>query len=274
MYGKLFESIYDGTLVEDWRALITFQQMIILCDSDGILDMTPSAMARRTGIPLEHIKDGIEILESNDDHSRTPDEKGRRIVRLDDHREWGWRIVNHKHYRDLRTANDKRTYMRKYMQDKRAREKLTKTNETLQVSNVDHADTNTNTNTNIKPSSSKNKFSDDDLAFAQYMGEKLVEIMPNMKKPNLESWANEIRLMTERDNRTLEEIRSVFDWANNDSFWRTNILSPSKLRKQFDKLQLKLNEGLNNGTNQQNNKTSLGQRATETRREFEQQDIN
>ena len=272
MYGKLFESIYDGTLVEDWRALITFQQMIILCDSDGILDMTPSAMARRTGIPLEHIKDGIAILENTDTESRTPDESGRRIVRLDDHREWGWRIVNHKHYRDLRTANDKREYMRNYMREKREKEKLTKTNKNLHVSNVDHTDT--NTDTNIKPSSSKNKFSDDDLALAKYIGEKLIDIMPNMKTPNFESWANEIRLMSERDNRTHAEIRSVFDWANNDSFWRTNILSPSKLRKQFDKLQLKLNEGLNNGTNKQNSSTSLGQRATETRREFEQQDIN
>ena len=269
MYGKLFESIYDGTLVEDWRALVTFQQMIILCDQDGILDMTPSAISRRTGIPLEIIKDGVKILESNDDHSRTPDEKGRRIVRLDDHREWGWRIVNHKHYRDLRTANDKRTYMRNYMRKQRAEEKLTKTNKTLHVSNVSHTDT--NTDTNIKPSKSKNKFSDEDVLIAGYIRAKIKELMPNSKDPSVDSWANEIRLMRERDNRTSEDIRRIFDWANNDSFWRTNILSPSKLRKQFDQLSIKANEGLNSGKDQRNSKTSVGQRATDSRREFEQQ---
>ena len=39
MYGKIFHSIYDGTLAEDWRAPITFQQLIVLCDADGIVDI-------------------------------------------------------------------------------------------------------------------------------------------------------------------------------------------------------------------------------------------
>ncbi len=60
MYGKLFDSMYDSTLAEDWRALVTFQQMIILCDADGMLDMTPQALSRRTSIPIEHIKSGSQ----------------------------------------------------------------------------------------------------------------------------------------------------------------------------------------------------------------------
>jgi uncharacterized phage protein (TIGR02220 family) len=105
MYGKLFESMYDGTLVEDWRALVTFQQMIVLCDADGMLDMTAGAISNRTGIPLEHIVAGIEILEQVDLNSRTPDSEGRRIVRLDEHRAWGWYIVNHNKYKQLVDAD-------------------------------------------------------------------------------------------------------------------------------------------------------------------------
>jgi len=75
VYGKIFSSIYDGTLVEDWRALITFQQFIILSDADGVVDMTPGALSRRTGIPIEHIKVGIEILEKEDKYSRTEGQK-------------------------------------------------------------------------------------------------------------------------------------------------------------------------------------------------------
>ena len=86
MYGKIFSSIYDGTLVEDWRALITFQQFIVLCDADGMVDMTPQAISRRTGIPIEHIKAGIEILEQEDIYSRTAEQGGKRIERLDGHR--------------------------------------------------------------------------------------------------------------------------------------------------------------------------------------------
>ena len=88
MYGKIFKSIYDGTLADHWQALITFQQMIVLCDSEGIIDMTPAAISRRTGIPLEHIDEGIKFLEKPDPHSKTTDEDGRRIVLIDDHRPW------------------------------------------------------------------------------------------------------------------------------------------------------------------------------------------
>lgn len=108
MYGKIFEQIYDGTLGENWQALITFQQMIILCDSSGVVDMTPNAISRRTGIPVEHIEAGIRYLEEPDPDSRTPDEEGRRIVRLDDHRPWGWKIVNHALYRKMASYEDKK----------------------------------------------------------------------------------------------------------------------------------------------------------------------
>ena len=106
MFGKVFESMYDGTIVEDWRALITLQQMIVLCDSEGNIDMTPYAISNRTGIPIEHIKAGIEVLENPDPYSRTPDDGGRRIMRLDEHRPWGWYLVNHKKYKDMQNAED------------------------------------------------------------------------------------------------------------------------------------------------------------------------
>lgn len=153
MYGKLFESIYDGTLVEDWLALITFQQMIILCNSDGVLDMTIGAMARRTGIPKENLIHGIKVLESPDPESRTPNEQGKRIIRIDEHRAWGWVIVNHKHYRDLRTSDDRREYMRKYMRNKRNNDKLTDVNESLQsqqLTKLANKDTDTYTDTKKK----------------------------------------------------------------------------------------------------------------------------
>ncbi len=158
MYGKLFVSIYDGTLVEDWRALITFQQMIILCDQDGILDMTPHAIQQRTGIPIEHLKAGIEILENKDPYSRTAKENGRRIIRISPERPWGWEIVNHKHYKELRTAEDRREYMREYMREKREKEKLTKPNKSLQKLHVNSlAHTDTDTDTDIKKNTMSSK---------------------------------------------------------------------------------------------------------------------
>lgn len=120
VFGKIFASIYDGTLGEHWQALVTFQQMIVLCDADGVVDMTPEALSRNTGIPLRIIRAGIIVLESPDPSSRSPAEDGRRIIRLQAHRDWGWRLVNHQKYRDLRSAIDRREYMRDYMRARRA----------------------------------------------------------------------------------------------------------------------------------------------------------
>jgi len=54
-----------------------------------------------------------------------------------------------------------------------------------------------------------------------------------------EEWANDFRLIIERDGRSIEEVREVLIWCQEDPFWRSNILSASKLRKQFTQLILK-----------------------------------
>lgn len=122
-FGKLFASMYDGTLYGRWQALVTFQQLIILCDADGVVDMTPHAIAARTSIPLEIITQGIGELESPDPYSRTPDFDGRRLERLDEHRPWGWRIVNYLKYRDSRDLEAKRRADRERVAAKRAQAK-------------------------------------------------------------------------------------------------------------------------------------------------------
>lgn len=125
MFGKVFSSMYDGTLATrgPWQALVTFQQMIVLADRTGTVDMTAEAIARRTTIPLEIIKIGITALEQPDSESRSPDLDGRRITRLNPDRSWGWRIVNYERYRQIRSADDRREYMAAFMRDKRANEK-------------------------------------------------------------------------------------------------------------------------------------------------------
>ena len=160
MYGKIFGSIYDGTLAEDWRALITFQQFIVLCDADGILDMTPQSISRRTGIPIEHIKAGIEVLEKTDKYSRTPDQNGCRIELIDEHRPWGWHIVNHEKYKKMQDSDTIRAQTRARVQRHRSLKKgVTDGNGTVTDSNVQkrHIDTDTNTDTNTRSKEGETK---------------------------------------------------------------------------------------------------------------------
>lgn len=122
MYGKLFVQMYDGTIATEgpWQALVTFQQLIILADKEGNVDMTAEAIARRTTIPFDIIATGLQALEKPDAASRSPNEEGRRIVRLSDTRTWGWRIVNYVHYRGIRSQEERREYMRNYQRNRRA----------------------------------------------------------------------------------------------------------------------------------------------------------
>ena len=89
------------------------------------------------------------------------------------------------------------------------------------------------------------KYSDVDYQFAEFAYGLIIKIAPK-QKANLESWAETIRLMRVIDKITHQDMADVFKWANADSFWGTNILSVTKLRKQFPQLQAKM-KGANNG---------------------------
>lgn len=88
-------------------------------------------------------------------------------------------------------------------------------------------------------SSPKLRFATEDREFAEWMLARIRDIEPGTRQPNLDAWANDIRLTRERDSRTLDDLRAVFTWANADSFWRANVLCPATLRKQFDSLKIK-----------------------------------
>lgn len=122
MYGKIFSQIFDGTLATKgpWQALVTFEQLIVLANKHGEVDMTAEAISRRTTIPIDYIRIGLEALVLPDPDSRSPDEEGRRIVLIDPTRTWGWRIVNHEHYRKIRSEEERREYHKQYMRKRRA----------------------------------------------------------------------------------------------------------------------------------------------------------
>lgn len=161
MYSKIFRSIYDGSLADDWQALVTFQQFLILADADGVIDMTLAAIHRVTGIPTEILVAGIASLELPDEHSRSPEMQGRRVSKLESHRDWGWFIVNWRKYRDLKSRDEKRDADRTRIAARRQAAKATPKSQgvaarrgvSLEVAKVAH--TNTNTNTNAKTNTSR-----------------------------------------------------------------------------------------------------------------------
>lgn len=92
------------------------------------------------------------------------------------------------------------------------------------------------------------KYSEEDYQFAEFMAKHITPITEH--HINLNSWSDTIRLIRERDKKTHNEMCKVFMWANNDTFWHTNVLSPASLRKQYGTLFAKMNQESSNAARQ------------------------
>lgn len=86
----------------------------------------------------------------------------------------------------------------------------------------------------------------DEYRTTEYFINKLLEeIKPptyKNRKPNIDKWIIHIKRLNEVDGIKYSDIIKVIDWTVKDDFWKTNILSTEKLRKQFNKLFLAMNK--------------------------------
>lgn len=81
---------------------------------------------------------------------------------------------------------------------------------------------------------------------AKRLSNRLFEHMVNnnptyqhrVKDKDLVSWAKEIDKIHRLDGQEWSEIEAILDWCQSNDFWKTNILSGAKFRKQFPRLQL------------------------------------
>ena len=106
---------------------------------------------------------------------------------------------------------------------------------------INHIDLSLQTKKSATSPTKKFSFTEMDLAMAKEMFAHIQKLNPNHKQPNFEAWANDIRLLGERDGKSHPEIIELFEWANQDRFWQANILSPRKLREKWDVLVLQRN---------------------------------
>jgi hypothetical protein len=113
MYVKIYQQILDGTLGTKPNLRHFFMDMLVLADSSGVVDATHEAISRRTGWPIDKVYEFTAELMKDDPYSRSFKARGARLVLVDPgQREWGWRIVNYKHYRDVKDEATRRSYFR------------------------------------------------------------------------------------------------------------------------------------------------------------------
>ena len=107
----------------------------------------------------------------------------------------------------------------------------------------DKNDKNDKKNNITSKKSKKRIYSDDDpnkkLAKLLF---KLISKNQSIQDPDFDKWANTIRLTIEADKRTGKEVQEMIVWSSQSDFWSGVILSPTSLRKNFDKMAAQKNK--------------------------------
>lgn len=123
MFAKIFGQIFDSSIADNHKHRHVFMDLLVLADSDGVVDMTVEAVARRTNVPYDEVKDAIDTLCAPDARSNSPNEEGKRLLPIDERKPWGWQIVNYHHYRAIRDEQARREYMRDYRRAEREKKR-------------------------------------------------------------------------------------------------------------------------------------------------------
>ncbi len=128
MYGKVFETMYTGSMVGKGSAMFAVWGYVIANmkpervkdgnASGAHVELNHKLIAFILGEQEEVVERVITELCSPDPYSRTKEEGGRRLMKLG---EYDYRVVNGQYYRGLRTVEERREYQRKKQAGYRAR---------------------------------------------------------------------------------------------------------------------------------------------------------
>jgi len=173
-------------------------------------------LAEKSGVTIQNVRTALNRFKKLDFLTDESTKTGRLVT-----------IVNWRSYQDGRNKSNKEDNSQLTKSQQRPNKDLTTNKNDKNDKNIS--------------SRPKFKFTDDHMELAEHFRSLITNRKPDYKfNSSIESWANEIRLMEERDNRPLATIQAVIEWSQQDSFWQNNCLSPTSLRKQFDRLEMNI----------------------------------
>lgn len=124
MYGKIFESCFEGSMVGAGPCVFAVWAFTISKTFDSLVEINPRLLAAVIGAPVEEIEKAISYLSSPDPESRNKEHEGRRLIHQ---HAFTYFVPSWEKYDAIRNQEERRVYMRQYMKDYR-KEKITKVN--------------------------------------------------------------------------------------------------------------------------------------------------
>jgi hypothetical protein len=109
MYGKTYESMYEGSMIGAGINVFAVWNYIITKARGGHVEVNPKLLAFTLGGKEEEIESALEFLMQPDETSRSKLEGGRRIIKEG---QFQYRLVNWEHYQRIKNLEDQREYNR------------------------------------------------------------------------------------------------------------------------------------------------------------------
>jgi hypothetical protein len=124
MYGKCFESMYEGSMIGAGLNVFAVWNYIIAKNRSGVIEINPKLLAFTLGGKDDEaerqVVAALAFLQLPDPASRSKVEGGRRLVKEG---QYQYRLVNWEHYNQIRNEADRREYNRRKQAEYRAKGK-------------------------------------------------------------------------------------------------------------------------------------------------------
>jgi len=117
-FTKLWHSILDSSI---WsysdRTVRVWITLMAMADQNGFVGASLDGLARRANVPIEDVKNALDVFMAPDPLSRNRDDDGRRVEEVPR----GWHLINYSFFRDLRDKEARKEYERVRKRDQRSR---------------------------------------------------------------------------------------------------------------------------------------------------------
>lgn len=114
MYGKIFGHLFEGSMVGSGSTVFAVMAYVIAKmvpdrEHGAVVEINPKLLAFSLGEKEPEVQKAIDYLCAPDKNSRSPEEQGRRLVRLG---QFEYRVVNGAKYREVRDQEQRRVQLR------------------------------------------------------------------------------------------------------------------------------------------------------------------
>lgn len=241
-FTKLDEGILQSSIM--FEPATTFKVWIALlasCREDGVSPVSSVYLASVCHLPLSAIDKALAVLEQPDERSRSTNDEGRRVERVDG----GYYIINYFKYREFSYSSRKDAVRKREYRD-RVKDESGDTLGHVPFSTGHSASVLSESDINSSPNPNLNLIPNPvDVRSVQLLIDLMLENNPGsstiakLTPARQAKWIAQARLLRTEDKRTPEQIEAVVRFSQADPFWRQNILSMPKLREKWDQLVMK-----------------------------------